>query len=211
MASKLKVLQHNVLRWTWQREFELTNLYALEGLDVILLNSHGERKKDTENIKLFNFHVYQNNPTGDQHDGAAIAVKSSISHIIINNLEEVFLPVIIHTTLGEEVCIATGCQPPRRPALPLRRILRRNIPSYFVGDVNARHAFLGHHTNNTAGNMLSDIIMERGLHIMLALTFPPLSPQELLELQTLFKQTTTVFIILTFLLAPSLPVIIFQQ
>lgn len=158
MAVKnVKILQHNVLHWATRKD-ELYNTYQLIDPDIILINSHGH--KDTSPIKIFNYKVYHNNPSNSNSDGVAIAIKNNIPHQLIDDLDEAYLAVIITTTLGP-VCVATGYQPPRRPAIPitnLTRIFRRQCPVYFIGDLNARHKNFGHRDNNTVGNMLNDFI-----------------------------------------------------
>lgn len=159
----LKVLQHNVLAWTFNRSNELRNIYRVEDPDLILINSHG--RKNNENIKIFNYTVYQKNQFNEIHDGVAIAVKCNIKHKIIDNLEENYLAIIVTTNLGE-ICVATGYQPPRRPFIPPGNLLnfsRRNIPTYILGDFNGRHTILGHRNNNTVGNQIYDHIRDGNL------------------------------------------------
>lgn len=155
---KLKIIQHNVLSWTFERRNELNNLYNIEDPDIILINSHG--RKSSEKMKIFNYVVYQKNESQEPNDGVAIAIKNGIKHVIIDDFEEDYLAIIVTTTLGE-VCLSTGYQPPRRPLIPINnliRIIRRNIPVYLIGDLNARHQILGHNNNNLVGNQIKDLI-----------------------------------------------------
>lgn len=155
--QKLTILQHNVLNWT-SKKFELYNIYRTVDLDIILLNSHGNSNNIP--IKLFNYQTYQINPTTEKSDGAAIVVKKNIPHQIIDNFDEACLAMTVDITLGPK-CLATGYQPPRRLALPVNNsliIFSRQTPTYFIGDINARHKNFGHNSNNTAGNMLNDLI-----------------------------------------------------
>ena len=57
--STIKIIQQNVLKWTFNRRNELTNYYMKMDPDVILLNATGLR--DSERIKIFNYNVYQRN------------------------------------------------------------------------------------------------------------------------------------------------------
>lgn len=69
----------------------------------------------------------------------------------MEDLEENYLACIISKELYD-ICIGTGYQPPRRPALPaenIQQILRRDIPGLFIGDLNARHMMLCHRNYNT--------------------------------------------------------------
>lgn len=158
MAQRtLTIVQHNVLHWS-TRKYELYNSYREEDPDIILINSHGQPNNNP--IKIFDYTVYQNNPTDTNNDGVAIAIKTNIPHTIIDDLDEAYIGITVTTTLGP-VLIATGYQPPRRPALPITnflRLFRRQCPVFFLGDLNARHKNFGHTDNNTAGKMLSDLI-----------------------------------------------------
>ena len=155
--SKVKILQHNVLHWK-TRKFELYNIYRAADPDIILINSHGN--KNTEPITIFNYNVYQNNPSDRNNDGVAIAIKRSIQHKIEDNFDEAYMATVITTTLGP-VCVATGYQPPRRPAISpitINRIFRRNHPTFFIGDLNATHRNFGQTHNNIAGDILNDFV-----------------------------------------------------
>lgn len=156
--NNLKLLQHNVQAWTFDRRNELYNYYREEDPDIILINSHGRR--EGEDIRLYNYTTYKKNYLNEMHDGVAIALKKDIKHKLIDNLEENYLGVTIETTQGE-ICIITGYQPPRRQHIPLQNLLqisRRNIPAYFLGDLNAAHRTLGHRRNNASGKLIYDLI-----------------------------------------------------
>lgn len=153
-ANRLKIIQHNVRAWTYLRKNELCNTYSSEDPDVILINSHGLR--DDERMKIFNYTIYQQNFRNELHDGVAIAIKKNIPHKIIDDLEENYLAITLNTSLGP-VCLATGYQPPRRPAIPIQniiRLMRQNTPTYFMGDLNALHRNFDHRRTNAAGRQL---------------------------------------------------------
>ena len=57
LYKKLKVIQHNVLAWTYRHQIELCNYYQLIDPDVILINATG--RNDQQRIKIFNYNVYQ--------------------------------------------------------------------------------------------------------------------------------------------------------
>lgn len=94
MAQTITILQHNVLAWTYARRNELHNIYQSIDPDVILINAHG--MKEDQRIKLFQYIVYQKNTTNELHAGVAIAIKRTINHTIIDDLEEDFLALKIH-------------------------------------------------------------------------------------------------------------------
>lgn len=154
----LKILQHNVQAWTFNRKNELCNLYREIDPEVILINSHG--RTDFQRIKIFGYNVVQNNSSQENSDGAAIAIKKGIMYKVIDDLEESYLAILIQTEY-DEICIGTGYQPPRRNTLPpenMLRILRRQSPAFFIGDVNARHRHLGHNNNNINGEIIDNLI-----------------------------------------------------
>lgn len=155
--APLKIIQLNVLAWTFLRRNELYNIFRLEDPDVILLNSHG--RKDIDRIKIYGYNVYQFNESNGEHDGAAIAVRKGIRHKVIDDFDESFIAIIVNTTLFD-ICIGTGYQPPRRPAFPienLQRMLRRNIPLIFIGDLNAQHSVLGNASSNANGKVIKQL------------------------------------------------------
>lgn len=113
--------------------------------------------------KYMDIRHIRKNETNKEHDGAAIAIKNNIKHKIIDNLEESYLACTIVNDLYE-LCVGTGYQPPRRPAMSMenvQRILRRNIPAIFVGDMNVKCICLGHTTSNAGERSMKQLI-DRG-------------------------------------------------
>lgn len=160
------IIQHNVLAWTYNRRYELYNTYRDFDPDIILINAHG--MKDDQRIKLFNYSIYQKNFQNEHHAGVAIAIKRTIQHVIIDDLEEDYLAVKISTSLGPLI-IATGYQPPRLPHIPnnnMLRLFRNQHPVIFAGDLNARHQILNHGNNNPAGEIINQQIRRgNSLHV----------------------------------------------
>ena len=165
MASRLVILQHNVLHWSRERRNELNNNYRDSDPDVILINSHGQ--KDCEKVKLFGYKVYQSNKSGEMNDGIAIAVKGNIKHKIIDDFEEEFMATEIDTPTGP-IIVATAYLPPRRPLPPhpdLIRLARYHKPVYLLGDLNARHQTFGNRTgSNPVGHALARLMREGKYH-----------------------------------------------
>lgn len=158
--NTLKIIQHNVLAWTFNRRNELSNIYRSLDPDIILINAHGLR--NSERLKIFQYNIYQRNASNELHAGVAIAVKIGIKHQIIDDLEEDYLALKIETSLGP-IIIATGYQPPRNPQLPMHTILRlfrQQLPVLFAGDLNARHHILNHGNNNPAGEVIDHMIRQ---------------------------------------------------
>ena len=156
--STMKIIQQNVLKWTFSRRNELTNYYMKMDPDIILLNSTGLR--GSERIKIFNYNVYQRNVEEEEHAGIAIAVKRGIKHQLLDNFRDDMLAIELETRKGP-IIISTLYQPPRRDYYPtedLTRLMRKNKAVYILADINARHAFVGHTTNNYMGRILNNLI-----------------------------------------------------
>ena len=118
--STIKIIQHNVLKWTFARRNELSNLYMTTDPDIILLNSTGQR--DDNRIKIFNYNVYQRNRLREDNAGVAVAVRKNIKHSIIDDLEEDALAVRVET-IKEPVIIGTAYYPPRREEFSIANLL----------------------------------------------------------------------------------------
>ena len=156
--STTKIVQHNVLKWTYNRRNELSNIYRQIDPDIILLNSTGINGNDR--IKLYPYNVYQRNRESEQNAGIAIAVKRNIDHVIWDDFKDDILAIRVQTTKGP-VIVGTGYRPPRRENFPmedLTKIFRRRDPVYFLADLNIRHQFVGHNDNNTAGVITNNMI-----------------------------------------------------
>ena len=144
---RLRVIQHNVLSWE-NRKYDLLNTYRHYDPDVILINSHGLSVE--KRLKIPGYRVYQQNYSNEQNDGVAIAVKYHLNHRVEDDFLSETLAIETDTHDGP-LLIATSYLPPRRPYLPhpdFLRILRRQTPAFLVGDLNARHTYLGYPTNN---------------------------------------------------------------
>ena len=109
---------------------------------------------------MFGFNVYQRNYRDEDHAGVAIAVKRSIKHKVIDDFNEDFLALELQSNRGTFI-IGTAYMPPRRSYFPypdIMKILRRNIPAYLIGDLNARHTSLGQSSNNLMGKEIVRLI-----------------------------------------------------
>ena len=156
--STIKIIQQNVLKWTFSRRNELTNYYMKMDPDVILLNSTGLR--NSERIKIFNYNVYQRNTEDEGHVGIAIAIKRDIKHQLLDDFRDDVLAIELETRRGP-IIVSTLYQPPRRnyyPTEDLTRLMRKNKPVYMLADIDARHAFVGHGASNHMGRTLNDLI-----------------------------------------------------
>ena len=154
----LKIIQQNVLKWTFTRKNELSNYYIKEDPDIILLNSTGI--SDDIKIKIFNYNVHQKNTYGEDHAGVAIAIRRNIKYQLIDGYDSDILAIKVNTTLGDAI-IATSYIPPRRQYFPLaelRTLLQKRIPVYLIGDFNATHQHWGYTYSNNRGREIVDLI-----------------------------------------------------
>ena len=106
--SVIKIVQHNVLKWIYNRRNELFNLYRQIDPDIILLNSTGI--SDNDRIKLYPYNVYQCNKESEQSAGIAIAVKRNIDHVIWDDFKGDILAIKAQTT-KDPVIVAQAIDP----------------------------------------------------------------------------------------------------
>ena len=168
--SRIKIVKQNVLKWTFHRRNELSNLYLKMDPDVILLNETGIT--DRERIKIFNYNIHQKNKENEDHAGVAIGIKREMSYQLLDDFQEDMLAIRLETRKGP-VIVATCYSPPRRAYFlteDISRLMRKNIPVYLVGDLNARHHFIGHRRSNHAGEVINDLI-ERNITVYLGPDF----------------------------------------
>lgn len=149
----ITIVQHNVLHWNTRKE-ELTYIYQNLNPDLIILNSHGVKDNDT--IRISGYNTYMINTTGEASDGSAILIRSNIHHRQIDDYLTDVLHIKIQSSLGP-IHISTTYLPPRRPYLPypdFHKLLNNIEPLYIMGDLNAKHRFLGHTSDNQVGRGL---------------------------------------------------------
>ena len=108
--EELKIIQHNVLKWTKSRGNELSNIYGHFNPDIILINSTG--KIDNNKIKIHQYNVYHRNISNEDNAGIALAIKSTISHKIMDSYNDDVMGVEIETNRGK-IIIATSFIPSR--------------------------------------------------------------------------------------------------
>ena len=106
--SRIKIIQQNVLKWTFHRRNELSNLYLKMDPDVILLNETG--MTDRESIKFFNYNIHQKNKENEDHAGVAIGIRRGMSYQLLDDFQEDTLAIRLETRKGL-VIIATCYSP----------------------------------------------------------------------------------------------------
>lgn len=157
ILNKIKIIQHNVLHWT-NRRFSLSNIYRNIDPEIILINSHCV--SDEVPIKIAGYHIHKKNTLNNHSDGSAIAIKKHINYKLLDIFISDLIAIEISTSSGK-IIIATLYQPPARNYLPIPDFLtlfRRNIPVYFLGDLNANHPTLGYQHSNTKGRQINRLI-----------------------------------------------------
>ncbi len=136
------------------------------------MRSHGQ--KDTKQIIIPGYRVYTINASGERDDGSTIAIKYEIRHKVYDDFDTDVLALEIDTTLGPIILSTTYLPPPRRPYLPFTdfyRLLSNSIPTYMIGDLNARHKHLGNINNNTVDRSIIQLLTQGSL-LYLGLHFP---------------------------------------
>ncbi|MFV0503605.1 MAG: hypothetical protein ACK5LT_06515, partial [Lachnospirales bacterium] len=170
MIDTLLIIQHNVLNWSTNKH-SLINYYLQEVPDVILINSHG--LKSDQFLKIPGYKTYKINASESLADGSAIALKYNITLKLYDDFETDALTVEIQTTLGP-IIIATTYLLPRKPYVPFPdfyRLLNNDIPTYILGDFNARHSYFGNNSENMVGKSFMQLI-NQGIMIHIGPHFP---------------------------------------
>ena len=111
-----------------------------------------------------NYNVYQRNKSNELHAGISIAVKKNIKHQILDDTIDDVLAVKLETSRGP-IILCTLYIPPRHNILPMQdlmKFIRKTIPVYIIGDMNARHPVLGYSNSNAVGNGIRNL-MQRNL------------------------------------------------
>ena len=164
MYYNLKIVQHNVLPWTDERSKELTAFYNKINPDIILSNSVSVR--DHKQVKIYNYNVYSKNHLNEIQAGVAIAVRKKLQYKILDDFVDDILGIQVLTTRGP-VEIYTLYSPPRRNYLPLgeiKRIFKKTIPTYFIGDLNAQHNLMGYlNSVNNKGRTIYNLVNNDGV------------------------------------------------
>ena len=158
--QSLTVIQHNVNSW-FNKTHELYNIYSKYNADIILINHTGY----STNIHLEHYTTYYSNKQELHYGGTAIAIKSYISHTVIDSFETDLLAVTVNTRQGP-ITIATDYIPPNAQFLHFidyNFLIKRQNPVYIFADINARHRILGHSNSNRIGTSIHKLISQNKL------------------------------------------------
>ena len=164
--STIKIIQRNVLKWTFNRRNELSNMYIKEDPKVLLLSSTG--MKGDQVMKIFNYNIYQRNIASEDSAAIAIAVKRNMQHQISDDFEDDLLVVKLETKKGP-VIMATAYRPPswqNTPVKDLLRLFKRGDPVYLIAGLNVAHSFIGHSSNNDTGKIINNMIRKNVINYM---------------------------------------------
>ena len=134
----LTILQSNIRNWK-KNKYLLSVSLADSNPDVILLNETGINNEDR--IKLYGYRAIEKNI--EAFSGVAILIKNHIEYQEIYLKETNILAIKMSTTFGP-IIISTAYVPPRIQTLPrlsLQKLLNFNLPTLFIGDLNAHHPF----------------------------------------------------------------------
>ena len=165
--TTLKIIQHNVLKFTAARSAELNNKYMESDPDVIMLNATG--LPDEPRVKIYGYDVYQKNNSGEDHAGVAIAVRRGLLHRLEDDYEVDTLAITIETNHGP-VTLVTTYIPPRRAYInhnDFNKFLQLRRPVYLLADLNANHNQLGYNNSNIVGrSLIRDFVSRNKLNIL---------------------------------------------
>ena len=156
-TQSLTIIQQNIQDWKSNGNSFKNSIRQIYP-DVILLNDTG--MKDTEHIKIPGYIIMQSNKTGEKYKGSAIAIKNTIRYLPVHSFNNDFLAVTVPIQ-DDKITIATYYKPPRLAEVPVKELLNlanRNEPTYFIGDLNLRHSFIGHADNNEAGKIIYELV-----------------------------------------------------
>ena len=166
LIQDIKIIPHNVMHWTKERSIKLSNYYRPENPDIILLNSTSIVNEDK--IKTYNHNVIQKNMLNERSAGIAVAIRKNIKYRIIDDFIDDVLGTELRTSTGP-IIILTNYSPPRRNYVPigeLENVLQKNMPVYFVGDINNNIPALGYATYNSNGRAVKRLIEQDKIKLM---------------------------------------------
>ena len=155
--NKVTIVQHNVQHWT-NNKTTLTNMYNQIDPDIILLN--GLSLTDGNKPKIFNYSCHYVNKENRQHLGTAIAIRHNLYYRLLDDFESDLLGVTVTTRQGP-MTIATLYSPPNAPfinPIDFNKLFKRPEPTYFLGDLNARHRLFGYQDRNAVGRCVNTLV-----------------------------------------------------
>ena len=132
-------MQLNIKNWDkfkYSLKLELHN----QNPDIVLLNETG--KTNLNSLKIHGYKGLGKNNT--EFHGAAIFVKYNFHFEIIELDDPTMIAIKLKTSMGTIILSTTYC-PPRENSIPiisLNKIFSFNLPTLFIGDLNAHHASL---------------------------------------------------------------------
>ena len=157
----LKIRYLNVQHWTDDKNTALTLHLTKNEPDVLLFTSTS-RLRDQTHIKIPFYTTHHTNKANELHAGTGIAIKKGIRFEIINFHHDT-IGAKIFTTQGP-IVVMTSYSPPRHRYLPnqdLEYLIRHQLPTILVGDLNCRHRTFGYNSGfNPKGRALHKHIME---------------------------------------------------
>ena len=166
LIQDIKIIQHNVMHWTKERSIELSNYYRPKNLDIILMNSTSVINENK--IKIYSYNIIQKNFLNERSAGIAIAIGKNIKYRTLDDFVDDILGIELRTSKGP-IVILTNYSPPRRIYVPigeLENVLQKNVPVYFVGDINANIPALGYATYNNNGRIVKRLIEQDKIKLM---------------------------------------------
>ena len=163
MDTRIRYL--NVQHWTDLKNPALIAHLTEINPDVILFTSHSRLNEDVK-IRIPNYNTFTTNKLNERHAGSGVAIRYGIKFDLLN--------LFIHDTIGVKIetkhgpiNIMTSYAPPRQRFLPnhdLEFMIRHQLPTILVGDLNARHQTFGYTSGpNQKGRALHQHIVNNRL------------------------------------------------
>ena len=167
MNSNLKIVIWNA-NGLIQHSTEVRNFLTDKNIDIMLISE--THFSERTHLRIPNYKIYNaNHPSGNARGGAAIIIKSDISHFLHRSHEENFLQsvaIIVRDKLGP-LCIAAVYLPPNQT------INKQQFDSFFDslekkfivgGDFNAKHTHWGSRLITPRGRELLKSMQSKNLH-----------------------------------------------
>lgn len=154
----LTILQHNVNGWNAHKT-ALKTIYKNIDPHIILINHTG--LLNGQNPKIDNYNTFSSNKTNDRFDGTAICIRKDIGDYRLHDDFDCDLLAITVRTRQGQVTIGTEYSPPKRTYLNQTDYIdffNRDAPTYFIGDLNARHTYFGHSNCSQVGKNVHRLI-----------------------------------------------------
>ena len=123
---------------------------------------------DLLQIRIYNYNVIQKDTLNERSADIVVAIRKNMKYRILEDFIDDVLGIELRTSKGP-IIIFTNYSLPRRNHVPigeLENILQKNMPVYFVGDINANVPALDNATYNNNGRAVKRHIEQDKIKLM---------------------------------------------